>query len=74
MKTIKKPMLANKFMCMIGLHYSGTTDGGSMCDAMRCDVCGQDKYPEAFKGVIINRRSLADPTPIWVKPRRTEGP
>ena len=61
-----KPILASKYMCMIGLHYSGTNDGGSMGDAIKCDVCGQDKYPEVFLGTLLHPRSLSDPKPKWL--------
>lgn len=50
-------------MCKRGRHPSGTNDGGSMGDAMRCDYCGVDKYPEVFPGTILKQRSLSDPEP-----------
>lgn len=55
-----------KIGCLIGMHYSGTTDGGGMGDAMRCDWCKLDKYPEAFMGTILRGRSLSDPKPAFL--------
>ncbi len=46
-----------KLGCAVGLHWSGTIDGGGMGDAMRCDHCGIDKYPETFPGIIVNKRT-----------------
>lgn len=47
-------------MCKVGLHWSGINDGGLMSDAMKCDHCGTDKYPEVFPGVILHPRSLSE--------------
>lgn len=56
-----------KYGCSIGLHYSGTTDGGGMGDCWTCDWCGKDKYPEVFPGTILRQRSLSDPEPEILK-------
>ncbi len=55
-----------KVLCIAGVHWSGTVDGGGMGDCMRCDWCGKDKYPEVFSGRIVHGRSLADPLPADV--------
>ena len=59
-------MSFKRILCTFGIHYSGTTDGGCMGDALRCDICGRDEYPEYFFGIILNRRSLSDPKPDWL--------
>jgi hypothetical protein len=46
-----------RILCWFGLHWSGTTDGGLMGDAMCCDVCGTDKYPEVFSGRLLFPRT-----------------
>lgn len=45
-----------RLLCWFGIHWSGTVDGGLMGDAMCCDVCGQDKYTESFKGILLHQR------------------
>lgn len=53
-------------LCKLGIHYSGTIDGGGMGDAMTCDVCGISKYPEVFPGFIIHERRLGEPPPAKI--------
>jgi len=47
-----------RIMCFFRLHLSGTMDGGCMGDSLKCDICGEDRYPEYFPGWIIRKRSI----------------
>lgn len=38
-------------LCVIGIHWTGRSDGGGMGDAVSCDVCGMDRYGPA---IIVN--------------------
>lgn len=51
---------------MLGVHRSGTIDGGAMGDARRCDWCGYDTYGRLW---LLNERRLADPIPTFYKPK-----
>lgn len=44
-----------RFLCRIGIHWSGTIDGGCMGDGRDCDICGLSTYRSIL---IIRKRSL----------------
>jgi len=47
-----------RILCGMGLHWSGTTDGGLMGDRQCCDHCGMDRYPENFSGKLLYPRRM----------------
>jgi hypothetical protein len=42
-----------KLLCRFGVHIAVEEGGGCMGDALRCLVCGRDRYPESFGFAVV---------------------
>ncbi len=42
------------FLCWLGVHWR-VTEGGGMGDALLCNNCKRDKYPEVFGFYVFKR-------------------